>query len=359
MRSVLLGAVCVVLPVSAFAELEVCNQSEVTASVAIGYRGAQGWTSEGWWNVAAGSCATVVSGDLPLSRYYWRAEATGASWSHDSYMFCTATDAFTIEGDEDCGPRGYDREGFNEIVLNGVDSYTLTLPASGPNTAAKSAQVAPSPASLYDDPIFAQPDMGPGTYGEPYTISGTFTGCWAEAEELECEVVSDGWRYVVSDYGPTSIPLIDMLNMTDPGTEVQITGDMIAYAGDRADVTVRDVIYVDAMANSIASGDRVPMAGLFEHLQGFWSNDDGSGNGWVVEGNQLRLIHDANVAEQYSFELAPECAASYGRGPAIIGYPEYDPSMGPACFVVTETGNRHLAVEDVVNGVYMSFSYIP
>lgn len=44
-------------------------------------------------------------------------------------------------------------------------------------------------------------------------------------------------------------------------------------------------------------------------------------------------------------------------GPVLIGYPELDPSMGPACFLIVETGQRSLAIENVLDGIFISFTY--
>lgn len=347
---------------AALAGLEVCNDTTSTAAVAIGYKGDQGWTSEGWWNVDAGACKTLVSGDLSLSHYYWRAEAASPGWGHENYMFCTQADEFTIVGDEDCANRGYDREAFNEIEIDARTDYTVTL-AAGSTKGSNSAEKAPigSHVAAVDEGIYAEaylngPDNGPGTYGEPYTIEATFRGCWASAEIQECEFHADGWRYVLSELGPTDPAIIDALNVFDIGMRLSLSGDMITYSGDRADITVRDVQPASAPVPA-STGTSLDMAGLMDHLQGFWNSDDGSGYGWAVDGNQLREIFDANIMELYFFELHPECAASGGRGPVLIGYPEYDPSMGPACFLIVETGQRSLAVENVLDGGITSFSY--
>lgn len=315
-----LAALCLTAQ-AAQAGLEVCNNTSGTAAVAIGYKGDQGWTSEGWWNVSAGDCKTLVSGDLPLSHYYWRAEAASPGWDHANYMFCTQVNEFTIVGDENCADRGYRREGFNEIELAGRTDYTVTLAAGskkGSNAEEKAPAapvIAPVDEGIYAEDYLNGPDNGPGTYGEPYTISAAFQGCWASAEVQECEFHADGWRYVLSELGPTDPGIIDALNVFDIGTNLTLSGDMITYSGDRADITVRNVQPASAPAQA-ASGTSLDMAGLMSHLQGYWESDDGSGYGWAVDGNELREIYDANIMEHYFFELHPECAASDGRVPS-------------------------------------------
>lgn len=73
---------------------EVCNQSSVSASVAISSLVAPGssqWQVEGWWIVPAGGCQSI--GDFPQGNFYYYAEETGASqnqWNGTSVNLCVA-----------------------------------------------------------------------------------------------------------------------------------------------------------------------------------------------------------------------------------------------------------------------------
>jgi uncharacterized membrane protein len=97
------------------AGLEICNDSGVFQSVAVGYMGDEDWTSEGWWLVEPGGCATVLEDDLEHRYYYYRALADGESFEGGGYSFCTDPGAFTIVGDTDCEARGYETSDFREI----------------------------------------------------------------------------------------------------------------------------------------------------------------------------------------------------------------------------------------------------
>lgn len=263
---------------TAQAGLEFCNKTDVTASVAIGYKGDQGWTSEGWWNVDAGDCKTVVSGDLDKSHYYWRAESSGNSWSHAKFMFCTSEDEFTIVGDADCDGRGYAREGFNEIKLEGKTAFTMNLtPAKSSASSGKSASVVAGPSGDPEENI-VYPDEPeeydsaasdvvtdpPGTHGEPYSITGILSHCDVLDAGIQCTVVADGWLYTADSYSPTPMPLLE--EMLNSGTAVPITisGDLMDYAGRQANVTIREyqLGYADAF-----SAER-------DLMQGFWRSVD-------------------------------------------------------------------------------------
>ncbi|HEY5095446.1 MAG TPA: DUF1036 domain-containing protein [Candidatus Eremiobacteraceae bacterium] len=92
-------------PSPALASFRVCNDSGEKISVAIAYFGsdAEGWTSEGWWNLDDGECATPVSGDLDNRYYYLFADGEKNKWTGD-YTNCVDPDhSFTLKhADSDC-----------------------------------------------------------------------------------------------------------------------------------------------------------------------------------------------------------------------------------------------------------------
>ncbi|MCG6901209.1 MAG: DUF1036 domain-containing protein [Rhodobacter sp.] len=122
--------------------LKICNDTTDIQSVSVGYEGAEGWTSEGWWNIDPQDCSTILSGALQKQYYYYRAEVDGGSFDGENYTFCTTPEAYTIVGDTDCEARGYDQETFREInVGQGITTYTLTLIPPG-NAGAETANPA-------------------------------------------------------------------------------------------------------------------------------------------------------------------------------------------------------------------------
>ena len=100
---------------AAHAEFRVCNGTANLVGVAIGYRAKEGWTTEGWWQIPATACATLIEGKLQSRYYYLYAEdaARGGRWTGDIKM-CVAQDKFKITGVNDCFKRGYLQMGFKE-----------------------------------------------------------------------------------------------------------------------------------------------------------------------------------------------------------------------------------------------------
>ncbi|MFG1461287.1 DUF1036 domain-containing protein [Xanthobacter sp. DSM 24535] len=112
----------------AAADFRLCNRTPSRIGVAIGYKENDVWTTEGWWNVAANSCETLLRGDLVARFYYLYAVDydLGGEWAGKAYM-CTRDKEFTIRGVEDCLARGFDRAGFLEVDTKEQRGWTVQL----------------------------------------------------------------------------------------------------------------------------------------------------------------------------------------------------------------------------------------
>src|SRR5262249_23108444 len=111
------------------ADFRLCNNTGNRVGVAVGYKENEGWTTEGWWNLAARNCETVLRGSLVARFYYIYAVDydRGGEWSGQAFM-CTREKEFTIRGAEDCLARGYDRTGSFEVDTGNQPSWTVQLP---------------------------------------------------------------------------------------------------------------------------------------------------------------------------------------------------------------------------------------
>jgi uncharacterized membrane protein len=110
------------------ADFRLCNNTGSRVGVAIGYKDAEGWTTEGWWNISARSCDTLLRGAL-VARYYYIYAVDydrGGEWSGKAYM-CSREKEFTIRGTENCLARGYDRTGYFEVDTTEQRSWTVQL----------------------------------------------------------------------------------------------------------------------------------------------------------------------------------------------------------------------------------------
>jgi len=150
----------------AAADFRLCNNTASRVGVAVGYKDADGWTTEGWWNLPARTCETVLKGNL-VARYYYVYAIDydrGGEWMGQAIM-CSRDKEFTIRGIGDCLARGYDRTGFFEVDTGEQRAWTVQLTESSEQPAQKplrsgSPLSAPPPAGATAPPISAPPATG-------------------------------------------------------------------------------------------------------------------------------------------------------------------------------------------------------
>jgi uncharacterized membrane protein len=122
----LVALLCSAAP--AHADLRLCNNTGSRVGVSLGYKDSEGWTTEGWWNISARSCETLLRGAL-VARYYYIYAVDydrGGEWSGHAFM-CSREKEFTIRSAENCLARGYDRTGFFEVDTGQQRSWTVQL----------------------------------------------------------------------------------------------------------------------------------------------------------------------------------------------------------------------------------------
>jgi uncharacterized membrane protein len=113
---------------SAAADFRLCNNTSSRVGIALGYKDAEGWTTEGWWNVSSRSCETLLRGTL-VARYYYIYAIDydrGGEWSGQAFM-CSRDKEFTIRGADNCLARGFDRTGFFEVDTGEQRAWTVQL----------------------------------------------------------------------------------------------------------------------------------------------------------------------------------------------------------------------------------------
>jgi uncharacterized membrane protein len=116
----------------AAADFTLCNNTNSRVGVAIGYKDAAGWTTEGWWNLPSRSCETLLKGTLAARYYYVYAidYDRGGEWMGPAFM-CTRDKEFTIRGISNCLARGFDRTGFFEVDTGQQQAWTVQLTETG------------------------------------------------------------------------------------------------------------------------------------------------------------------------------------------------------------------------------------
>src|SRR5437763_16285158 len=180
MTALLLRGIVMVLPLWAYAtpaaaDFRLCNNTASRVGIAIGYKDGDGWTTEGWWNLAARSCDTLLKGALVARFYYIYAidYDRGGEWSGKAFM-CTRDKEFTIRGIEDCLARGFDRAGFFEVDTGEQRSWTVQLTESTEQTPQRAmpqyAPIAPGSPAVAPAPPCTGP--APRAPNAPASCSG-------------------------------------------------------------------------------------------------------------------------------------------------------------------------------------------
>src|ERR1700733_7286315 len=162
---------------SAAADFRLCNNTSSRVGIALGYKDAEGWTTEGWWNVSSRACETLLRGTLVARFYYIYAldYDRGGEWSGQAFM-CSRDKEFTIKGTENCLARGFDRTGFFEVDTGEQRAWTVQLTESGEQQPAQRVPGIPGtvgpggPGGLPGTPGLPNPPAGgapPGGSGLP------------------------------------------------------------------------------------------------------------------------------------------------------------------------------------------------
>jgi uncharacterized membrane protein len=153
----------------AAADFRLCNNTSSRVGIALGYKDAEGWTTEGWWNISSRSCETLLRGTL-VARYYYIYAIDydrGGEWSGQAFM-CSRDKEFTIRGTEDCLARGYDRTGYFEVDTGEQRAWTVQLtdaneqPAQQQRVPGLPGPVGPGVPGLPNGPPGGTPPASPG-----------------------------------------------------------------------------------------------------------------------------------------------------------------------------------------------------
>lgn len=112
------------------ADLKFCNNTPGLVQVAVGYKDKEGWASEGWWTVKAGSCAALMKGSL-IARYYYlyALDEKKLVVLGGKALMCTKDKIFTIRGLDKCTDRGFIQQGFGELDTGEKQDWTVNLAA--------------------------------------------------------------------------------------------------------------------------------------------------------------------------------------------------------------------------------------
>jgi len=324
MRQWIWAAVTVGIPCAANAELEVCNDTEVRQTVAIGYKGQDDWVSEGWWNIQPGDCATPVKGDLTRRYYYIMSKASGWVFDDENIVFCTTSDAFTIVGDDDCEARGHRKDRFAKIDTGKTaKAFNVAL----------SAVTRPAPPQ--------EPE--PGQYGEPFSDAATFQGCNTEIDPGYCSFYIDATKFFAYDDGRSNPYAFKLLMGLTPGTPVSVEGELVGVFDATAELVLTEV---DTRAWTEADG-------LLDLMQGYWYAVDDPASQFNILGAERIGYYDGTYSGTEAIAVREWCDAFEGDGPYLYAR---DPENGEQyCYQITYVGDLDMTLMYLPAGRFLDY----
>ena len=118
-------------PTTATVDIRVCNESGRNATVAISYVevGTGQFINRGWYEVANGSCTSLVSTDnANFYMYGDTLDGSGRSWSGNHPLCVQYPGPYTFwsDGGDTC-PVGYEIKNFVPMTAAELGAYTWTL----------------------------------------------------------------------------------------------------------------------------------------------------------------------------------------------------------------------------------------
>lgn len=109
----------------------VCNDDKSDVAVAIAEM-AGGVVSRGWWRIAGGACARLITAPLKESSVWLLVDRPGGpTLVSGPDQFCIATQQFEIKGRAQCRQHGYAQAGFARTSTAGVAGRVIHVNASG------------------------------------------------------------------------------------------------------------------------------------------------------------------------------------------------------------------------------------
>lgn len=110
----------------------VCNDTGAPFYAAIGQQNGNTFSAKGWWTVAAGACAPLITDPISGQKIWLRVErGKGPALVGGPNGFCVASVEFDIQGRQDCQKRGLIPAGFAETNTKGAAGFTAHVTGNG------------------------------------------------------------------------------------------------------------------------------------------------------------------------------------------------------------------------------------
>ena len=343
LRQAAVAALVSLTPVTASAGLEICNETSVKHTVAVGYKDGEDWVSEGWWNISPGSCATPLQDDLKSRFYYYRTVASGRDFQDDNIAFCTVDKVFTIVGDDDCTARGYEQSLFAKIDTGSTAKhfiFTITDTGTAPAPTPQPAPIpAPTPQPTQTPaPTTDTSSTEPGTYGRVFVASANLQECLNSDDEAYCSFFSDAGKFFVADDGRTPSNIFASLRSLELGSPITIEGDIVAVYDHSSEIVLRSVTTRAWSAADI----------MIDKMQGQWYAVDDADAQFTISGLERLNTNNGAITSTDYLSVQDSCTG-FEDNEAYL----YAREVGTGkslCYVIETVDDLNMILTSLPNG---------
>ena len=110
----------------------VCNDDKAPLAAAIAEAAGGDFVTRGWWRIAGGACARVITTPLKQGAVWLTAQRPGgAILVSGPDQFCVTDLEFEIKGRRNCAQRGFAQAGFARIATHGRSGGVAHIDANG------------------------------------------------------------------------------------------------------------------------------------------------------------------------------------------------------------------------------------
>ena len=155
-----------------------------------------------------------------------------------------------------------------------------------------------------------------GTYGEPFSVTGTNQGCDRIDGLLTCQIDVEGWLYTAYDDNRNLMETLDYIDSLPADAVVALSGDMVSYGDISADVVVREISLVSAPPSGDAM-NWIDYAAADRALQGYWQSlDDPASMIGIFTPSDMEDYYEGELLSSSDYFLSDACPDEAPNGDA-------------------------------------------
>jgi uncharacterized membrane protein len=110
----------------------VCNDDSSDVMAAIAQPASADFITRGWWHIAGGACARMITTPLKEAAVWLTAQKPGGAVTVSGPdQLCVANQEFEIKGRKDCAQRGFAQAGFVRTPTRGKSGSVIHINANG------------------------------------------------------------------------------------------------------------------------------------------------------------------------------------------------------------------------------------